>query len=550
MPGDVEQFAQDISEIGVIPAGLLENLLEQIDENDRPRTRHDLLALLQQRKILTSWQAQQLAQGAGPALVLDDYLLLDRIGAGGMGEVFKAEHRRMERVVALKVLRATSVESAEALERFLQEMRAAARLVHPNIVTAYDAGEATGRHFLVMEFVEGCDLATLVRRRPVEVDEAIDYILQAARGLQYAHDRGVVHRDIKPGNLLRDAEGVIKILDMGIARLDRSAPHGAADETETQLTEAGVVMGTVDFMAPEQAMNLRNADARSDIYSLGCTLFFLLAGKPAYHGETVVEKIFAHRDIPVPLLRKARPDAPEALDAICSRMMAKDPDQRFQQMSEVVEALEQALSTAEPAFDVTERIVVEPPRSNVDGPTADQATKDSSTAGSAMTGPAITGSPTAGSPTDESIRRAVSGDASAQPAAMEKLRRFIEGCGGADKFLDYEEEQTIFRRGGELELALSDVERLLDECCAGGRWTRQSKLTEELTEKLHAAAQTGGAIDQAEYEAIIGHAVSRRMPRKLAEEHCLTLILDNGWRPQQGLFNRWFDRKRRRYGLE
>jgi serine/threonine protein kinase len=525
MSGDVQQFLQDIAQIGLFAPGSVDNLLDRLDENERPRTSNDLLALLEARKYLTQWQAAQLAQGATQALVLDDYVLLDHIGAGGMGEVFKAEHRRMERVVALKVLRPESLDCGESLERFLQEMRAAARLVHPNIVTAYDAGETAGVHFLVMEYVDGRDLAALVRERKLTVEEAVDYIAQAARGLRYAHERGVIHRDIKPGNLLLDPHGVVKILDMGIARLDRHAPHHGGDETETQLTEVGVVMGTIDFMAPEQAMNLRNADARSDIYSLGCTLYFLLAGKAAYHGETVVEKIFAHRDIAVPLLRDARDDVPAALDAVCSRMMAKEPGERYQSMGEVVAALEKALAGGMSPHEQTVQINVGP-----DGP------EDSASRG-------------ATAPTSSTDDRA-SDISPQQRMAREKLRHYIEGCGGPDRFLNDEEEQSIFRRGGELDLALADVERLLQECCESGGWTRHSRLTRELTEKLQAAAFVGGSIDQREYEEIIGYATARRMPRKLAEEHCLTLILDNRWTPQQGLFHRWFDRKRRQYGLE
>ncbi|MEQ8786834.1 MAG: serine/threonine-protein kinase [Pirellulaceae bacterium] len=518
MPGDVQQLLKDIAQFGLFPPSTVDNLLARLEEHERPRTGNDLLALLEARKYLTRWQAAQLAGGGGQMLVLDDYVLLDRIGAGGMGEVFKAEHRRMERVVALKLLRPDGLASKESLERFLQEMRAAARLVHANIVTAYDAGEAEGLHFLVMEFVDGCDLAVLSRQRQLTVEEVGDYIAQAARGLQFAHEKGVVHRDIKPGNLLLSSDGVVKILDMGIARVDRQAPHHGEDETETQLTQAGAVMGTVDFMAPEQAMNLRNADARSDIYSLGCTLYYLLAGKPAYHGETVVEKIFAHRDIAVPLLRETRHDAPAALDAVCSRMMAKDPDQRYQTMGEVVAALEQVFQGETPVHSQTVNMRVDA----IIAPGADDATPSRSQAESTT---------------------------SQQQAALAKLRRFVEGCGGPDKFLSDEEEQSIFRRGGELDLAYSDVEKLLDAYCDDNQWTRHSQLTRQLTEQLQAAALSRDAIDQTEYEQIIGYAVARRMPRKLAEEHCLTLMLDNGWRAKQGIFDRWFDRKRRQYGL-
>jgi serine/threonine protein kinase len=451
--------------------------------------------------------------------VLDTYVLLDRIGAGGMGEVFKAEHRRMERIVALKLLHEHRIDSPETLERFLREARAAGRLVHPNIVHAYDADEADGHHFLVMEYVDGSDLAALGRERKIEIDEAVDYILQAARGLDYAHRQGVVHRDIKPGNLLRNPAGVIKILDMGIARLAPVVREGAADETEAQLTEAGLILGTIDFMSPEQALDFRNADARSDVYSLGCTLYFLLAGKPAYSGKTVVEKIFAHRDIAVPSLRAARDDVPDVLNAIVARMMAKNPVERYASMAAVIAALDEFVSGKPMILDATVNLSLEEIQAEGSPP--------SSAAGSFAETPTTALRP-----------------------ARERLLRFIEGCGGIDKFLDNDEEQSIFRRGGELELSLHEIENTLDECCASGGFTRHSKLSQELIRQFEAAADNDGAIAQDEFEAIVDYAVGRQMPRKSAEEHCLTLMLDNKWRAREGFFNAWFQRKLRQYGLE
>lgn len=260
--------------------------------------------------------------------VLGEYTVLEQIGAGGMGQVFKAVHRRMERTVAIKVLPKESLSSPDAVQRFQREVRAAAKLSHPNIVHAYDAGEQGGTPFLVMEYVPGTDLLRHVQKHgPLPVNRAIDYILQAAHGLEYAHGKGVIHRDIKPSNLLLSNDATVKILDMGLARLH----NGKEGDYSTQ---TGAVMGTIDFMAPEQADDSKLADRRSDIYSLGCTLYFLLTGKPIYGGSSI-QKVMAHREKPIPSL----PEVPEALQAVFRRMVAKKPEDRYQSMKEVVDAL-------------------------------------------------------------------------------------------------------------------------------------------------------------------------------------------------------------------
>lgn len=290
---------------------------------------------LVQRKLLTSFQADAIRRGESHSLVLGNYVLLDKIGAGGMGEVYKARHGRMDRIVAVKILPAHTLSAAGTLERFQREVRAVAKLDHPNIVTAFDADEVKGVPFLVMQYVDGPDLATVVRRHgPLQVGQVIDIALQTAKGLEYAHGQGIVHRDIKPSNLLIDSRGAIKILDMGLARF--SEP----DVADSDLTKAGDVMGTLDFMAPEQAEDSHHADARSDLYSLGCTMYWLFTAKPVYGGRSATQKFLRHRETPVPPLRQTRPEIPQELDGIYQRMMAKHPEDRFQSATEIIIALE------------------------------------------------------------------------------------------------------------------------------------------------------------------------------------------------------------------
>jgi serine/threonine protein kinase len=338
-PVSSEQFLKGLTDSGLLSAGEVQAVLSGISFSRRHDVRQLAAEFVKQGK-LTRYQATMLFQGRSRGLVLGNYALLDKLGQGGMGMVFKALDRRSNRTVAVKVLPPGRMEEPETLQRFQREVRAVVQLDHPNIVAALASGVVDGVHFFVMEYVDGSDLSRLVKAKgPLPVAQAVHCTLQAARGLAHAHAAGIVHRDIKPSNLLLSTQsGAVKILDLGLARFDSgNTPEAAAAD---DLTRTGSIMGTADYMAPEQAANIRRADHRADIYSLGCTLYYLLAGQPLYSGETAIEKLLAHREQPVPALRALRPEVPAALDDLFRRMVAKRPEDRPQSMAEAVSALE------------------------------------------------------------------------------------------------------------------------------------------------------------------------------------------------------------------
>lgn len=306
----------------------------------------ELLRRLAAQGGLTHFQLTALNEGRGSSLRIGNYDILDRLGAGGMGTVFKARHRRMKRIVALKVLSEKLSENPLFVKRFQREVETIAALGHPNIVMAYDADEAEVGHFLVMEFVNGLDLAACVERDgSFPLTRAVDCILQAARGLAYAHSQGIIHRDVKPHNLLVDDSGTIKVTDLGLARLNHG---GAGSASDADVTMAGGVIGTADYMPPEQAVDSTTIDHRADIYSLGCTLHYLLTGRPPYSGSTIMGILLKHRDGDIPRLTTPRPETPPRLNDLFRRMLAKSPEQRVQHMTEVVAEL-QAIAASLPA---------------------------------------------------------------------------------------------------------------------------------------------------------------------------------------------------------
>jgi serine/threonine-protein kinase len=341
------------------------------------------------RNWLTPYQLNQLLQGRDRELVLGQYLLLERLGEGGTGWVFKARHQYMNRLVAVKILRRELLLDPEVLARFYREIQVVSQFSHPHVIHAYDAGPIDERHVLVMEYAPGIDLARLVKRSgPLPVEQAADYVRQAALGLQHIHERGLVHRDIKPSNLLvasgkglgaREVAGgdqglgaredksalatshqplatlelatshqplaTVKILDLGLSRLGRverrlGAINNSMGASSGRLTPQGaMVVGTPDYLAPEQALDFHKADIRADVYSLGCTFFYLLTGQPPFPGGSLVKKLMRHQQAEPPALDGFRPDVPAEVAAIVQKMLAKEPGDRFQQPAEVGAAL-------------------------------------------------------------------------------------------------------------------------------------------------------------------------------------------------------------------
>ena len=288
-------------------------------------------------KLITRWQASLLLAGT-TGFFLGRYKLLSELGRGGMGAVYKAEQQPLGRQVALKLMSPKMLKNQPAVDRFNREIQAAAALNHRNIVAAFDADQVGKVHFLVMEYVEGKDLSQLIKPdKTLPEQVACDYIRQAALGLQHAHDMGMCHRDIKPANLLIVGHGttspVVKILDMGLARFTSES------EAEGGLTQTGQIMGTPDYISPEQARDTHSADIRSDVYSLGCSLFRILTGKVPFNGDSFMAKLLARSSGDPPLVSSLMPHISPQLDQIVARMMALDPAARFSQPAEVAQAL-------------------------------------------------------------------------------------------------------------------------------------------------------------------------------------------------------------------
>ncbi|MBY0461035.1 MAG: serine/threonine protein kinase, partial [Gemmataceae bacterium] len=334
-PTTADEFLDLVQKSGLIEEARLRAHTQKLTESGPlPAEPTRLAQLLVRDALLTYFQAEQLLQGKFKRFTLGKYRVLEKLGQGGMGQVFLCEHKLMRRRVAIKVLPNHKAEDQAALNRFYREARAVAAVDHPNIVRAYDVDQDENLHFLVMEWVDGTNLQDLVKKfGPIDVARACHYIYGAAVGLQHAHEFGLIHRDIKPGNILVDRSGLVKILDLGLARLT----HDHEDNLTRQNDES--VLGTADYLAPEQALDSHDVDIRADVYSLGATLYFLLAGHPPFPEGSVTQKLIWHRDRPPRPISALRPEVPDELARVLERMMAKDRAKRYQTPAEVLGAL-------------------------------------------------------------------------------------------------------------------------------------------------------------------------------------------------------------------
>jgi len=337
VPSSVEELLQLIRKSGMIDEGKLTGYLERRTAGrglpDDPREASDAMV---RDGLLTAFQAEQFLLGKWRGFTIGKYKLLERVGVGGMGQVFLCEHMFMKRRVAIKVLPPAKAEQPAALGRFYREARAAGALEHPNIVRTHDIDQDGNLHFIVMEYVDGANLLDIVKNfGQLDLGRAVHYIRQTALGLDFAFRGGIIHRDIKPGNILIDRTGATKLLDLGLARFYK--------DTTDMLTvkyDDKIVLGTADYVAPEQVANSHAVDVRADIYALGASFYFVLAGHPPFPNGTVSQKLLWHRTKDPTPIRQIRPEVPEGLAAILAKMMHKDLNQRFATPADVVEALE------------------------------------------------------------------------------------------------------------------------------------------------------------------------------------------------------------------
>lgn len=332
----IESFLDLTRKSGLVDANRLNLYLEKLNQKESiPDDPKELAKILVRDAVLSRFQADQLLSNKWRGFYVGKYRVIERIGIGGMGQVYLAEHRTMKRRYAIKVLPRSKASDPAALERFEREARAGGSIDHPNIVRAYDKDQDGDLHYLVMDFVDGCSLAEIVQATgPLDVARAGHYMYQSALGLKHAHDSGLIHRDIKPANILIDREGVVKILDMGLARF-----FNDHDDMITKKYDE-TVLGTADYLSPEQAIDSHNVDIRSDIYSLGCTFYYTLTGQPPFGEGSVAQKLIWHQTRSPKALTEHRADIPAELSNIINRCMMKNVDDRFKSPEALLEALQ------------------------------------------------------------------------------------------------------------------------------------------------------------------------------------------------------------------
>lgn len=351
-PASIQEFLGLTVRAGLInenDAKQLSDILLRPSQDERIDVR-ELADRLVAAGLLTKWQKRNLLRGRWRGFLLDDYCLLEPLGSGGVGVVYLANHLPSDKIVAIKILSNNSLENAIKQKRFEIEGRAASMLQHPNIVEIKELTEHKGQKLIVMEYVRGTNLQEYVAAHgPLSIAMTVDFAIQATEGLKHAHQAGMVHRDIKPLNLLIGIMGELKISDFGLARL-------LCENSQTlTIQRSGRILGTVDYLAPEQALDAHDVDGRADIYSLGCTIYFMLSGAPPFHSGNLAQRIAMHQSSPPPDLRKIRTDIPDQLLNIINQMLAKDPGQRYSSADDLLKALRsitqtRALPTEPPKF--------------------------------------------------------------------------------------------------------------------------------------------------------------------------------------------------------
>lgn len=334
-----ERFVEMVARSNLVDEATQERFLKKVREKcegNLPVSSKKLALAYKKAGLLTDWHIEKLFTGKYKGFFLGKYKLLGHIGSGGMSSVYLAEHIGLGDKRAIKVLPKKRVNDASYLARFKLEAKAIASLNHPNIVLAHDIDNDGDVHYIVMEYVDGVDLQVLVRRDgPLDFSTAAELISQAARGLAHAHNRGVVHRDVKPANLLIDSDGRVRLLDMGLALVSKTG-----DDESLTVANNENVLGTADYLAPEQALNSHTVDHRVDIYGLGCTLYFLLTGRPPFAEGTLAQRIAKHQNEMPKAIRELRSECPGELEGIVVKMIQKDPRYRYQNATDVAEVLE------------------------------------------------------------------------------------------------------------------------------------------------------------------------------------------------------------------
>ncbi|QDV54836.1 serine/threonine protein kinase [Rosistilla oblonga] len=333
-----QAFIEVVRKSQLVEEGAFKQTLRHVQKAAGGKIPNDAMVIAERFLVegrLTAWQIEKLLTGKYKGFFLGKFKLLGHIGSGGMSSVYLAEHTRMNDLRAIKVLPKKRVDDASYLARFQLEAKAIASLNHDNVVRAYDIDNDGDLHYIVMEYVSGDDLQQMVKRKgPLSFVKAANYIAQAARGLQHAHERGLIHRDVKPANLLVNKEGTVKLLDMGLALLESEDDHSLTVANNEN------VLGTADYLAPEQALDSHKVDHRVDIYGLGCTFYFLLTGRPPFNDGTLAQRIIKHQTEMPEEIRKTRPDCPGELDGICTKMIQKEAKYRYKDAAAVAEVLE------------------------------------------------------------------------------------------------------------------------------------------------------------------------------------------------------------------